>query len=453
MTRSAPRSLQSSLASLNPDEQAKLVASLSRREAEALLYDWANAWARPSQLPPPEFTAGTKRWWMRQCGRGEGKTRSLAEETRARVKSGRASRIGLFAPTASIARDVMIEGESGLLAIHPRHERPTYYPSMRRLVWPNGAMALHYSSDEPDLVRGPQFDWAWLEEVGAWRYAEEFFDTINPGLRLGPMPQGGISGTPKPTKLLRRLNADARRPGSSIVITRGKMRDNAANLSPAFLAEMEARYAGTRLGRQELEGELLEDIPGALWTWDLIEAARINPADLPARDLWERIIIAIDPAVTSGEESDETGIVACCLVRGPAGLPHVYVLRDLSGRYTPTEWARLVVRAYHALGADRVVAETNNGGDLVAAAVSVIDSSVPVRNVTASRGKRKRAEPVAALYEQGRVHHAERMPILEEQMTQVVPEQMKGDEHFDRADALVWGVTELAVSAVEVGVV
>lgn len=443
------RSLRNSLASLTPDQKAAYIASLTLPEREHLFYDWEGAWARDDQLEPAD---SAWRIWMRMCGRGEGKTISKAQWIRKRVKRGVARRIMLAAPTSSVARDVMIEGESGILAIHPPHERPRYEPSKRRLTWPNGAIAIHYSSDEPDLVRGAQGDTLWAEEVSAWRYAEDFFDNLNMGLRLGPNPQAGLSLTPRPTPLVKRLVKAASGGDTTIRIIRAATFANKANLPEPFIKELLSRYEGTRLGRQELYGELLDDVPGALWTWDLIEPYRVSEKELPPRETWERVVVAIDPAVTYGEDSDETGMVAAVSVRHGDEL-HAYVIRDLSGRYPAQVWPRHAVRAYQALGADRVVAEVNNGGDLVESALRVVDSQVAIRKVHASRGKAKRAEPVVGLYEQGRVHHVGSLPKLEEQMTSYIPGDEERGNSPDRADALVYALTDLLVLRTEIAVV
>lgn len=395
------------------------------------------------------------------CGRGEGKTRSAAEFVREEVKAKRAHRIILAAPTSAVGRDVMVEGESGLLAIHPPNERPRYFPSKRRLVWPNGALAIIVSSDDPDLARGLQGDLMWGEEVSAWRYPQIFFDTLNPGLRLGDNPRGVLTLTPKPIGLVKRLvkSAENDKGQGRVRLSRGSMYDNRDNLAPAFLDEMKERYAGTRLERQELFGELLNDTPGALWTWRLIEEARAPESILPTRDRWIRVVIAVDPAVTAHEDSNETGIMCGVLVEGPDGYPHAHIIRDLSGRWPATEWPKIVVGAYHALGADRVVAEVNNGGDLVENALRVVDSSLSYRSVSASRGKRTRAEPVVSLYEQGRVHHHGNLAILEEQMTTYIPgstdkaDERTGSTSPDRVDSLVWLLTELIIDRQEVTVV
>jgi len=405
-------------------EHAEVVDRLDAPQQESLVDDWT-LWARPSQLPPP----GDWRVWLLLAGRGFGKTRSGAEFVRARVESGMATRVALVAPTASDVRDVMIEGESGLLAVAGEHDRPLYEPSKRRLTWPNGAVALAFSADEPERLRGPQHDLAWCDELASWRYAAAW-DNLLLGLRLGADPRAVVTTTPKPVKLVRDLLAS-----SGTVVTRGTTFENRKNLAPAFLDSIVRRYAGTRIGRQELEAELLDDVPGALWSRDVIEAARVAAAP----DL-SRIVVAIDPAASSGEGADETGIVV-------AGLAHdgqVYVLDDRSGRMSPRAWALRAVAAYKTFAADRIVAEVNNGGEMVEATLRSIASDAPFRALRASRGKAIRAEPVAALYEQGRVHHVGCFATLEDQLCGLTADYDRGaGASPDRLDALVWAVTDL----------
>jgi len=404
---------------------------LNPAEAQALLYDWS-FWARPAQLPPE----GNWRVWLLLAGRGFGKTRTGAETMRARVTAGKSRRIALVAPTAADARDVMVEGESGILAISPPWDRPRYEPSRRRLTWANGAIATLYSADEPERLRGPQHDAAWCDELGSWRYPEAW-DMLMFGLRLGTDPRVVVTTTPRPTKLIRALLADP-----SVVVTRGSTYDNRANLAPAFFEQIIRKYEGTRLGRQELDAEVLDEVPGALWNRGIIEAGR---SSTPSALI--RVVVAIDPAVTSTEGADETGII----VAGKDAQGRGWVLADLSGRYQPTEWARVAVSAFRAHAADRIVAEVNNGGEMVEATLRMIDPNVPFAAVRASRGKVARAEPVAALYEQGRIHHVGSFPQLEDQMCGFAP-AARGDVDRpsaryspDRVDALVWAVTDLLV--------
>jgi len=419
------------LASLPEAARNDLAAALSPAEARALLYDWP-FWARPAQLPPQ----GNWRVWLLLAGRGFGKTRTGAELMRARVAAWTARRVALVAPTAADARNVMVEGESGILAISPPWDRPRYEPSKRRLTWPNGAIATLYSADEPERLRGPQHDATWCDELGSWRYPEAW-DMLMFGLRLGTDPRVVVTTTPRPTKLIRALIADP-----TAIVTRGSTYENRANLAPAFLEQIVRKYEGTRLGRQELEAELLDDVPGALWSRGIIEAARARTAPTLIR-----VVVAIDPAATSTRDADETGII----VAGKDEQGQGWVLADVSGRYQPTEWAKTAISAYRAHHADRVVAEVNHGGEMVEATLRVIDPNVAFAAVRASRDKVTRAEPVAALYEQGRVHHLGAFPQLEDQMCSFTPSGVRdfairsaGDSP-DRVDALVWALTDLLV--------
>lgn len=379
---------------------------------------------RPSQAPPE----GEWRTWLILAGRGWGKTRTGAEWVLDRVEAG-ARRIALVARTAADIRDVMIEGESGILAVAPPAARPVYEPSKRRLTWPNGAIATAYSADQPSLLRGPQHDTAWADELAAWEKADETWAMLLLGLRLGDDPRTCVTTTPRPTREIRDLVAQP-----TTALTRGSTMENAANLAPGFLDEIVRRYEGTRLGRQELYAEILDDTPGALWTRSMLEQAYVDQAPELVR-----VVVAIDPAATAHEESDETGIV----VAGRGADGHAYVLADRSCRMSPDGWARRAVAAFDEHQADRIVAEVNNGGDMVEAVVRTVRAGVPYRKVHATRGKRLRAEPVAALYEQGRVHHVGRLPELEDQLTSWTPEDSGSP---DRLDALVWAITELGLA-------
>jgi phage terminase large subunit-like protein len=412
------------LASLPEATRLQALKSLTPEQQEELLHDW-RFWARPEQLEPP----GDWRIWLILTGRGWGKTRTGAEWVRAQVRSGAAGRIALVAPTAADARDVMVEGESGILSIGSEAERPHYEPSKRRLTWPNGAIATLYSAEEPERLRGPQHDAAWCDELAAWRYMDAAWDMLMFGLRLGDNPRAVVTTTPKPKALLKTLLKDPHTHA-----TRGSTYDNLPNLAPQFADEIIQRYKGTRLGRQELAGELLEDVEGALWTRAIIDGARVEDAP----DL-SRIVVGVDPAVTSGEDSCETGIV----VAGQCG-EDFYVLADWSGRMTPEQWARRAVNAYHEFSADRVIGEVNNGGDLVESVIRNSDRNVAYSAVHASRGKAKRAEPIEALYEQGRVHHVGQFATLEDQMCSFVPQDADASNSPDRMDALVWALTDLS---------
>jgi predicted phage terminase large subunit-like protein len=394
--------------------------------AETARYDW-RAKARPEQVAP----SGSWRTWLILAGRGWGKSRSGAEWVREQVMKHGARRVALVARTAADVRDVIVEGESGLLAISPPSERPVWEPSRRRLTWPNGAIATTYSADVPDQLRGPQHDAAWADELAAWQYPDAWTQLLL-GLRLGGDPRVVVTTTPRPTPIIRDLAAQP-----TTHVTRGATRDNAANLAPQFLDAIVARYAGTRLGRQELDGEILDDNPGALWERDGIDAARVRVAP----DL-RRIVVGVDPAVTSNAASDETGIV----VAGLGFDGRYYVLGDASGRYSPEQWASRVVQAYRDHKADRVVAERNQGGDLVERNLRTVDRNLPVTTVHAKRAKALRAEPVSSLYEQGRVSHVGALAALEDQMTAWDP--AGDDESPDRVDALVYALTELMGGAV-----
>jgi predicted phage terminase large subunit-like protein len=366
-------------------------------------------------------------------GRGAGKTRSGAEWVTERVAKG-ARYISLIAPTSADCRDVLLEGPAGILTISPSHLRPIYQPSLRKVVWPNGAQALLFSSDEPDRLRGPQSDTVWIDELCAMRTAQDVLDMAMFGLRLGKDPRCLITTTPRPIKCFKALLA---REGQDIVVTRSSSYRNRDNLAPAFFGQIVSKYAGTRLGRQELDAELLTDVPGALWHLERIEELRVTRGPQP----YQRVVVAIDPATTFGPDSDETGLVIAAL--GQDG--HAYILDDLSGRYPPEEWARRAIQAYRQYCADRIIAEVNQGGTLVEATLRSVDPAIPFGSVHASRGKLTRAEPISALYERGLVHHIGVFGPLEGQMTSY--DGSRTGSSPDRLDALVYGVTALMLTA------
>lgn len=387
--------------------------------------------------------------WLILGGRGAGKTRTGSEWIRSAacgsspLSRGNYSRFALIAETAADGRDVMVEGESGILAVHPPDYRPQYEPSKRRLTWPNGAVATVFNAVEPDQLRGPQFDAAWCDELAKWRYAQETWDMLQFGLRLGERPRQLITTTPRPIALLKQIKAAA-----DTVVTTDSTSANVANLAPSFLAQVEARYGGTRLGRQELQAEILDDIPGALWTRAMLEAARKNAAGEIIRGVpaMQRVVVAVDPSGASGTEDDdanEIGIVVCG--KGMDGLG--YVIADYTCQASPAVWGKRAVEAYRAHKADRIVAERNFGGAMVEHVIRTVDRSAPLRLVTASRGKVARAEPVAALYEQNRVKHVEIFPALEDQMCEMRPDGFAGSGSPDHVDALVWGMTELFLAS------
>lgn len=431
-------------------ELAEALLGGSVEERLKLEFDWPY-WARPSQLPPTERPWDT---WLILAGRGFGKTRTGAEWVRANMcgstplAPGRWRHIALIGETAADVRDVMVgDGKtpsdpnagSGILQVHPKDFLPHYEPSKRRLTWPNGAAATCYNAVEPDQLRGPQHDAAWCDELCKWRYSQETWDQLEFGMRTGKNPQKLISTTPKPTALLKAIMKD---PGT--VVTRGSTYHNVANLAGKFLERIKRKYEGTRLGRQELDAEVLEDFEGALWKRSTIEALRVRLDEIPPL---VRCVVAIDPAVSSEDNSNETGII--CVGLGSDG--HAYVLDDVSGVYSPNDWANEAICLYRERRADRIIGEKNQGGDLIENTLRQIDRSVSYRSVWATKGKFVRAEPVSALYEQGRVHHVGTFSQLEDQMvTFAVDYDRKGmGSSPDRMDALVWAITELMVEGDE----
>jgi len=409
------------------------LASLSKTERAQLAYTW-EFYARADQLAP----VGDWTYWLILAGRGFGKTRTCAEQVRAWIKDGRRY-VNLIGATADDARDVMVQGESGILACCPKWERPEYKPSQRKLIWPNGVESLIFTADEPDRLRGKQHDALYCDEIAAWRYPEAW-DQAKLGLRLGTHPRAVIATTPRPTKLIRDLIADP-----ATHVTRGKTYDNRANLAPSFFDAVLKRYEGTRLGRQEIDGEVLDDNPGALWKRDDIDRARV----LRAPDL-QRIVVAIDPAATSSEGADDTGIVAAGVAMVD-GVQHGYILHDLTCHETPMGWAKRSVAAYADLKADRIIGEANNGGDMIEDLIRTVDPSVSYRKVTATRGKQVRAEPVASLYEQGRIHHVGSLPKLEDELCEWDPADPTARSP-NRLDAMVWAITELMIDSGTTGI-
>lgn len=401
-----------------PKEKKKVfIASLTDAEAIQLRYLW-EAWARDTQLPPPG------RWvtWLNMGGRGAGKTRAGSEWIRRKKET--TPYLHLIGRTAADVRDVMIDGESGILAISPPWDKPTYQPSKRRLVWDNGAQAITFSADEPESLRGPQCGCLWADEIGAWQY-EDAFDQAMFGLRLGNDPQACCTTTPRVTRLIKKLLTL-----KTTAITRSSTYDNKDNLAEAFFTSVIARYENSRLGRQELDGELLEDFEGALWNRDLLENNRV--VKVPELT---RVVVGVDPAVTNNENSDETGII----VAGKGVDGEAYVLADYTLKGSPLEWAQAVVSAYYLFSADRVIGEVNNGGDLIEQNIRLVDPDVSYKSVHASHGKQTRAEPIVSLYEQGRAHHVGLHTKLEDE--QCTWEQ--GKKSPNRLDACVWALTEL----------
>jgi len=422
-----------------------LVSDMAETDRKALvrllggagLVRLAEAWehrARPAQLPPP----GDWRVWLVMAGRGYGKTRMGAEWVRSIAEQDGSARIALIGASRSDARSVMVEGESGLLSIAPAHLRPDWQPSLRRLRWPSGAVASVYGATHPDALRGPQHSHVWADEIAKWMHGLATWDNAMMGLRLGAQPRALATTTPRPVALLRRLLAQ-----DGVVVTRGRTVENRAALPFDFLAAMHRDYAGSRLGRQELDGELLSDLEGALWTRDTLEACRVHAIEGDPRQptsLLRRVVIGVDPPASSN--GDGCGIV----VAGIDAEGRAYVLEDASiDRPAPDQWARRVADALRRWRADRIIAEANNGGAMVEAVLRAAELDAPVRLVHASRGKVARAEPVSALYQAGRVRHAGLFARLEDEMCGMLTAggYAGPGRSPDRADALVWALTEL----------
>lgn len=428
------RSLAELLALRPIEEQEAFLAGLTDAEAEALAFDW-DFLGRPKQQWPPGFWTT----WAIIAGRGFGKTQTGSHATRRVAESGDVPMLHLVAPTPADYRDVMIEGPAGILQSSPRATRPEWFPSKRQLVWPNGVKALCFSAEDPEALRGPQCGFLWADEPGAWTYGEETWDQAQFGLRISPRTRTGplqgqprqvFTTTPKPYKWIKKLLAD-----ETTHVTRGTTYENLANLAEAFKRSVLKKYEGTSLGRQELMAELIEAVEGALWTPERLELTRAGVV----RQDWVRVAVAVDPAVTATADSDETGLSVCAIGQDT----ELYVLEDATpGRVSPHAWATAALQAYYRHKADVIVAEVNNGGDMVVDTIRNLDPYARVETVTATRGKAVRAEPIAALWEQGRAHLLGTFPELEQQLTTWVPGQ-KGQDSPDRMDAMVWAATWL----------
>lgn len=423
------------------EDVSSILSQLPPAKAEELLYTWP-FWARPQQIAPE----GDWNTWFINAGRGFGKTRAGVEWVRSKVKSG-ARRIAAIAATNSDIERVMVNGESGFLARCWSGDKtnkgavmgkPVWSPTKRLLTWENGAYVQFFSAEEPERLRGPQFEACWCDELAAWNRDRDTWDMLQFTLRLGKHPQVCVTTTPKPTKLVRDIMKNPK-----TVVTYGSTFDNSANLAATYLEAVKTQYEGTRLGRQELYAEVLDEASGALWSRELLSQCEVEVDDpLEFSQTLNRVVVSVDPAVSANSESDMTGIV----VAGQDVNGVCYILQDATDRYTPEGWAAKAVELYNLYGADRIVAERNQGGEMVRYTFKSVDETIPIKLVHASRGKFARAEPVSALYERGRVKHVKGLDALEDQMVQWEPLGSIGSP--DRLDAMVWAVTELALKGI-----
>lgn len=431
----APVSLAAEMATLPEHEVESVLASLTEDQLNELLWDW-RFWARPEQLAPE----GSWSTWVIDAGRGFGKTRAGSEWVREKVEQG-CKRIALVGETYKDLVEIMCYGDSGIESVFPPHQAPKIVANPNvSITFHTGAIALGYNATKPNQLRGPQFDAAWCDELAKWMYARETWDMLQFGLRLGENPQALVTTTPRPIPVLKEILAD-----KDTVHTRGSTFDNAANLAPPFLEKIRRKYEGTRLGRQELHAEMLDDLPGALWTRDMFDENRVfRPPEL------QRVVVAVDPSGSNGDgENSANSIGIVVAAKGVDGKG--YVLADRSCNLSPDGWGRRAVAAYHEFKADRIVAERNFGGAMVEHVIRTVNRSVSYQEVTASRGKVARAEPVAALYEQKRVHHVGSLPELEDQCALIGPNGFEGDGSPDRVDALVWALSELMLDGSSYG--
>lgn len=423
------------------EDLESLLLQLGPAKAEELMYTWA-FWARPQQIAPD----GNWNTWFINAGRGFGKTRAGVEWVRSKVKQGH-KRIAAIAATNSDIERVMVNGESGFLARCWKGDKtnkgvplgqPQWSPTKRLLTWENGAYVQFFSAEEPERLRGPQFEAAWCDELAAWNRDRDTWDMLQFCLRLGKHPQVCVTTTPKPTKLVRDILKNPK-----TTVTYGSTFDNSANLASTYLEAVKSQYEGTRLGRQELYAEILDEASGALWNRGLLSTCEIEVDDpLEFSQTLARVVVSVDPAVSANSESDMTGII----VAGQDVNGICYILKDATDRFTPEGWAARAIELYHEYGADRIVAERNQGGEMVRYTFKTVDETIPIKLVHASRGKFARAEPVSALYERGRVKHVKGLDALEDQMVQWEPLGSIGSP--DRLDAMVWAVTELALKGI-----
>lgn len=439
----------SDLEKLTKEQIEEFLSSLTPREADVILHTW-ELWARPEQLEPP----GDWSIWMPLAGRGWGKTRTGAEWVRHRVKAGD-MRIACIAPTQGDIRRVMVEGESGLLNVCHANDKnyrgrsigyPMWSPTNNTLVWDNGAKAEFFSAEQPERLRGPNFHSAWCDELAAWNNLDMVWNMVRYTLRLGKNPKTLITTTPKPKELIRTILKFAEKDPDKYIISRGSSLENQENIDLSAILEAD----GTRLGRQEIYAEILLEAAGALWNHELLDTCRLETWQLPGgskdpkvlRENLERIVVSIDPAVTANTISDDTGIIVAGIDVNGIG----YILEDVTGTYKPAEWASLAGELFYKWSADRVVAERNQGGDMVRYTLETENPNLPLRLVAASKGKKARAEPVSALYEQGKVKHVRGLEELENQMVSWEPLDSTGSP--DRIDACVWALTELMLGGI-----
>jgi phage terminase large subunit-like protein len=388
------------------------------------MYDW-RTWSRPEQREPE----GSHRYFMILAGRGFGKTRAGVEWIRSLCESGEAKRAIVVAPTSSDCRDTIVEGPSGFNTVCPPWNRPNYEPSKRRLTWDNGSQVSLYSAEEPDRLRGVNCDAMLADELAAWSRPETW-DMALLALRIGTNPRAMITTTPRPTAIIKSLIANP-----DCVVTRGSTFDNKENLAKPFIDAIVQRYEGTRLGRQEVYAEILDDVDGAILPAGTLDALRV----VAPPETMGRVVVGVDPAATSGEKADHTGIV----VAGNGDDGHLYAMADWSCQLGPSGWARKAVDAYHRYGADLIVAEKNQGGLMVEHTLRSISADVPIKLVTATRGKHVRAEPILSLFEQSKAHTTCGMEKLESQLSAFTPKGYEGDTSPDSADAFIWAATEL----------
>lgn len=426
------------LRSRSPETLQRLLSQMTPSQIDEIIHDWS-FWARPEQMEPTHLRPSHWDTWLALAGRGWGKTRAGAEWVRHRIKSGDGI-VHCVAPTKGDVRKVMVEGDSGLLKVCWKGDKtyggvdlgmPVWSPTNSTLVWANGSKAVFFSAEDPERLRGPQCFSAWCDEVCAWRNDQDTWDMMQFGLRLGKSPKVFVTTTPKPTKLLRTIIKEA-----STVVTKGSTYDNSDNLAKTFMRKISDTYEGTRLGRQELYAEVLDEAAGALWNREILERCEIALEDVPEL---KRIVISLDPATTANQESDDTGII----VAGIDVNNYAYVLEDHTMKCSPNEWAAKAKELYDRHLASRVVAESNQGGEMVKLTLQTADENMAIRLVHASKGKYARAEPVSALYEQNKVFHVKGLNELEDQMVQWDPHGSIGSP--DRLDALVWAITDLVL--------